>query len=64
MRAMRGKVINEALCEGGEEVLTSKDESYHNTEREQIASHRFMAPAIAFPKKANYWVQFILAQPL
>lgn len=49
---------------GGGEVLTSKDETYSNEKGEQIASQRFMLLAIAFPEKANDWIQFILAQPL
>lgn len=55
MRDTRGKVINEGPCGGGGGILTNKDESCSNKQREQIASHRFMVPAIAFPKKANDW---------
>lgn len=45
-------------------IHTSKDEINDSEKGEQIASHRFIGLALAFPLKANDWIQFVLAQLL
>lgn len=45
-------------------IHTSKDEINGSEKGEQIASHRFIGLALAFPLKANDWIQFVLAQLL